>query len=161
MDTITTKVFSGCRVLYILAVFALVISLFACASGPETQEEEPAEVTKEEEPGKGTGSLSRTFTIVDEQGRNSGSLTLDPSGNAVLRDENGSVIGSFKPTSPAESQPAKVQPAEAQPTEAQPDEAQPDEVQPDKIQPDEAQPAEVQPAEAQPAEAQPETPTTQ
>jgi hypothetical protein len=179
MDTITTRVFSGCRVLYISAVFVLVISLAACAGGPQTKEEEPAEVTKEEEPAevtkeeepaevtkeeepdKGKGSLARTFTIVDELGRNSGTLTIDPLKGVILRDENGSVIGKFKPELPDEAQPVKVQPAVVQPAVAQPAEAQPTEVQPTEIQPAETQTVEAQPAEVQQTEVQPETPITQ
>lgn len=161
MDTITTRTFSGCRIVYILAVFTIAISLFACAVLPRTEEKEPAEVKKEEAPvevekekapaevKKGEvsaelkGSLSRTFTLVDELGRNCGTLTIDPLKGAILRDENGSVIGKFMPESPTEAQPAKAQPAVVLPAEAQPAKTQP---------------VEAQPAEAEPAKAEPETP---
>ena len=101
MDKITTRVFSGCRSLCILAVFAIGISLAACG-GSQTKQEDK-------------GSLSRTFSIMDEQGRNAGTLTIDPVGGAVLRDENGSVMGTFKTESPAKVEPAEEKPAEAQP----------------------------------------------
>jgi len=64
------------------------------------------------------GTLSRTFTIVDEQGRNAGSLSLDFSGGAVLRDENGKVIGNFKPVESSEAQPSEA-PAKPEATETQ------------------------------------------
>ena len=49
--------------------------------------------TKSAEPEK--GSLLRTFSLVDDQGRVSGTLTLNPQGGAELRDIDGKVIGSF------------------------------------------------------------------
>ncbi len=55
------------------------------------------------------GSLSRTFTIVDEQGRNAGTLILDFSGGAVLRDANVKVIGTSKPAESAETKPSETQ----------------------------------------------------
>lgn len=49
--------------------------------------------TKSAEPEK--GSLLRTFSLIDDQGRESGTLTLNPQGGAELRDIDGKVIGSF------------------------------------------------------------------
>jgi hypothetical protein len=69
------------------------------------KKEQPAEKTATEQ----KGSLSRTFTVVDDQGRNAGTLTLDFSGGAVLRDANGKVIGTFKPVGSTEVQPSEAQ----------------------------------------------------
>lgn len=67
------------------------LTLVACA-GPSKQAKPPAEEPAIEQ----KGSLSRIFTIVDEQGRKSGTLTLEAGGDAVLRDENGKVIGKLR-----------------------------------------------------------------
>ena len=68
--------------------------------------------TKSAEPEK--GSLMRTFKLVDEQGRESGSLILNPQGGAELRDNDGKVIGSFTPEQEAKTPEAK--PVEEEPT---------------------------------------------
>jgi hypothetical protein len=47
----------------------------------------------ENEPPK--GSLTRTFQLVDEAGRMSGTLVLQPMGRAELRDADGRLIGVF------------------------------------------------------------------
>ena len=107
-----------------VAVFVLGLTLVACA-GPSKKAKPPAEEQATEQ----KGSLSRTFTIVDEQGRKSGTLTLEFGGGAVLRDENGRVIGKFRAEGSSEAQPA-VTPSEPEPSEAQP-EAEPSEAQPD------------------------------
>lgn len=51
--------------------------------------------TKSAEPEK--GSLMRTFKLVDDQGRESGTLTINPQGGAELRDSDSKVIGNFIP----------------------------------------------------------------
>jgi len=117
-----------------VAVFVLGLTLVACA-GPSKKKERPAEEQATEQ----KGSLSRTFTIVDEQGRKSGTLILDPLGGAVLRDESGKVIGKFRAEGSSEAQPA-VTPSEPEPSEAQP----------------ENEPMETEP-EAESSEAQPDT----
>ncbi|MBW2173446.1 MAG: hypothetical protein JRF64_02140 [Deltaproteobacteria bacterium] len=113
-------------VVILVVGFALVLG---CA-GPSKKAEQPAEQQAVEQ----KGSLSRTFTIVDEQGLKSGTLTLDPLGGALLRDENGTVIGKFKSETQPEAQPV-VLPSEPEPSEAQPvvlpSEPEPSEAQPD------------------------------
>ena len=99
-------------VLILVVGFALVLG---CA-GLSKKAEQPAEEQAVEQ----KGSLYRTFKIVDEQGRKSGTLTMDPLGGAVLRDENGRVIGRFKSETQPEAQPV-VPPSEPEPSEAQPD----------------------------------------
>ncbi len=80
---------------------------------PEKSEAQPkpeaTEVQSEKTDVEQKGSLSRKFAIVDEQGRKSGSLTLEFSGGAVLRDENGKVIGKFKPVESSAVQPSEPQ----------------------------------------------------
>jgi len=68
---------------------ALVFTLVGCGGGTSKAEKEA------------TGSLLRTFTLVDEQGRKAGTLTLNPLGGAELRDSDGRVIGTFAPGSKA------------------------------------------------------------
>ncbi len=97
------------RLFGILAVLVLGFALVGCA-GLSKKKEQPAEEK---------GTLSRTFTIVDDQGRNSGTLTLDPFGGAVLHDANGNTIGKFKSEGPSEAQPSET-PSESEPSEAKP-----------------------------------------
>lgn len=52
------------------------------------------------------GSFISTYTVMDAQGRKTGTLTLDPSGTAELKDLDGNVIGSY--TSKAAAQPAPM-----------------------------------------------------
>lgn len=104
------------RLLGIVTALAVGFTLVACGGGQQKKKDQPAEPT---------GSLKRTYTIVDEQGRKSGTLTLDPLGGAELRDVDGEVIGKFKSAAPAQDQPAAV-PSEAQPKE-EPAEVQPKE----------------------------------
>lgn len=104
--------FSCKRLLGLVVVLVLGLTLVGCA-GPSKQKEQPAEEAVVEQ----KGSLSRVLNIVDEQGRKSGTLTLDPLGGAVLRDENGTVIGRFKSENAPEAQPAAT-PSEPEPSEA-------------------------------------------
>jgi hypothetical protein len=53
------------------------------------------------------GSLNRIFKLVDESGRESGTLVLTPMGGAELRDPDGNVIGSFAPAGSASEPVAK------------------------------------------------------
>ena len=91
--------FSLKRFFGIVVIFVVGLTLVGC--GGFKKKKEPAAEQK--------GSLSRTFTVVDEQGRNAGTLILDFSGGAVLRDANGKVIGTFKPSESAETQPSETQ----------------------------------------------------
>ena len=61
---------------------------------------------------EGIGSLSRTFKIIDEKGRPSGTLTIDPVGGVTLRDENGVLVGRFKPDTSAQNQSTEAQQGE-------------------------------------------------
>lgn len=77
--------------LLILGIIGLVLFLGGCASSG----------TKSAEPQ--TGSLVRTFTLMNEQGLNSGTLVINPLGGAELRDANGNLVGTFAPQSPLPS----------------------------------------------------------
>ena len=82
-----------CRGLFgMVAVLCLAWGLTGCA-GSSKKAEEPAK----EEAVEPKGSLSKTFTLMDETGRKSGTLTITPFGGAILRDENGQEIGRFQP----------------------------------------------------------------
>lgn len=96
--------FSLKRFFSIVVIFLFGLTLIGCG-GSKKKKEQPAEKPAAEQ----KGSLSRTFTVVDEQGRNAGTLILDFSGGAVLRDANGKVIGTFKPAESAETQPSETQ----------------------------------------------------
>ena len=112
-----TLIFSSHRrLLGILAAFALGFVLVACGGGRQRKGDQPT-VEK--------GSLTRTFKLVDEKGRKSGTLTLDPFGRAELRDADGKLIGKFTPERPSEPQP-REEPSEPQPKE-EPVEDQPKE----------------------------------
>ncbi len=69
------------------SVAALVVGLAVagCGGGAQTKKEDAEPV----------GSLTKKFTLVDEQGRKSGTLVLNPLGGAELRDSDGRVIGTF------------------------------------------------------------------
>jgi hypothetical protein len=105
--------FSLKRIIGIVLIFILGLTLLGCG-GFKKKKEQPAEKSAAEQ----KGSLSRTFTVVDEQGRNAGTLILDFSGGAVLQDANGKVIGTFKPAESGEVQPSGPQ-SKPQATEAQ------------------------------------------
>jgi hypothetical protein len=104
-----TSVFSSHRrFLFMLTAFALGFALVACGGGNKKKDKAAEE----------KGSLSRTYKIVDEQGRNSGTLTLDPAGGAELRDADGNLLRKFSPPgAPAEVKPAEVKPEEAPATQ--------------------------------------------
>jgi hypothetical protein len=146
----STVYFSLKRFFGMVAVFVLGLTLVACAGSSE-KAEPPAEKAKppaEEQATEQKGSLSRTFTIVDEQGRKSGTLILEFGGGAVLHDESGKVIGTFRAEELSETQPV-VTPSEPEQSET-PSEPEPSEVQ------SESKPMETEP-EAEPSEAQPDT----
>jgi len=113
-----TILFSRKRFYVIVAVLVIGLILGGCAGSSKKKEQPPKEPVAEQK-----GSLSRTFTIVDEHGRNAGTLALDFSGGAVLRDENGKVIGNFKPIESSEGKPSEV-PSKPEATEMQSEPAQ-------------------------------------
>ena len=86
-----TIFFSRKRFYVIVAVLVIGLILGGCAGSSKKEEQPPKEPVAEQK-----GTLSRTFTIVDEQGRNAGTLSLDFSGGAVLRDENGNPVFTFQ-----------------------------------------------------------------
>jgi len=102
MNTNTTS-FSKQRFIILLALVALGFLFIACGSTSEQKSAAPTEKK---------GSLSRTYKIVDENGSESGTLTIEPGGGVILRDENGNVVGKFKQDTSAQSQPVETQPAE-------------------------------------------------
>lgn len=65
------------------AAFACVLALSGCAAPPATDLETPK------------GSLTKSYKLIDEMGRESGTLVLQPMGRAELRDADGKLIGAF------------------------------------------------------------------
>ena len=78
-----------------LMVVVLFASLSLTGCGSKTTSTEPEKVE--------TGSLMRSYKLIDDQGRESGTLTINPVGGAELRDIDGKVIGSFAPVGAAPS----------------------------------------------------------
>jgi hypothetical protein len=99
-----TNFFFRKRVYVIVAALVIGLILGGCAGPSKNKAQPPEEPVAEQK-----GTLSRTFTVVDEQGRNAGTLILDFSGGAVLQDVNGNVIGTFKPAASAETKPSETQ----------------------------------------------------
>jgi hypothetical protein len=89
-----TKFIVGC-----LCIASLSFSLYGCGGSSSKAEKEA------------TGSLLRSYTLVDDQGRKSGTLTLNPLGGAELRDAEGKVIGTFAPggAAPVTAEPAATE----------------------------------------------------
>ena len=115
-----TFFFSRKRFYAIVAVLVIGLTLGGCAGSSKKKAQLPEEPGAEQK-----GSLSRSFTVVDEQGRNSGTLSLDFSGGAVLRDENGKIIGNFKPVESSEAQPSEAQSKpEAAETQSEPEKSE-------------------------------------
>jgi hypothetical protein len=104
------KFFPSSRFIIILAILSLGFALVACGGSSTKKDEKSAE---------STGSLTRTYKIVDENGLESGTLTMDPAGGIVLRDEKGEVIGKFTQDTPTQTQQTETQPA-TQSEEAKP-----------------------------------------
>jgi hypothetical protein len=72
------------------------------------------------------GSLSRTFMLLDEEGRRAGKLVLAPSGKAELLDENDRVVGQLTFVGAAAEQPTAA-PSDAEtPSESKEPNAEPD-----------------------------------
>jgi len=85
--------------LMMLGVICLLVVLSGCASSKSAEPE--------------TGSMVRTYTLLDEQGKKSGTLVINPVGSAELRDVDGNVIGTLS-AQPAASSGTTQQP-EAKP----------------------------------------------
>lgn len=85
-----TRFFKGKTVVGIVVILAIVLAVTGCGRSSKKDKQAATEADTEQK-----GSLSRTFYLVDEQGRKSGTLVMHPSGNAELRDENDQVIGKF------------------------------------------------------------------
>jgi hypothetical protein len=64
---------------------ALALTLAACASEPP-----PQPVV-----GPGVGGISRSYNLVDEQGRVAGRVVISPLGGGQMIDQNGNVVGRF------------------------------------------------------------------
>jgi len=107
MDT-GTKFFSPHRFIIVLAILALGFALIACG-GTSKKKSEPA--SSDDKSAESKGSLSRTFTIVDENGRASGTLTIDPVGGVLLRDENGAIVGKCRLDKSDQTQSTEAPPA--------------------------------------------------
>ena len=99
----------------IVAVLFLGSVFIGCAGSSKKAESPEGEQAAEQK-----GSLSRTFTLIDEQGRKSGTLVMKPFGDAELLDENGTVIKTFQTGGSPEPQTA-AEPSEPEPSEAQSD----------------------------------------
>lgn len=71
----------------LLATAAMALTLSGCTifASPEPEAKQQ------------TGSLIRTYTLIDEQGRTSGTLVIGPLGGAELRDADGNLVGKLKP----------------------------------------------------------------
>ena len=93
------------KTLGIVMLFVFASSLVGCA-GSSKKKDAPAE----EQAAEQKGSLSQTFTVLDERGRKAGTLIFQFGGDAILRDENGKVIGQFKAIS-SEPKPSGTQKA--------------------------------------------------
>jgi len=66
-----------------LAACVCALTLVGCAMQPPADPEAPR------------GSLTKSYKLVDEMGRESGTLVLQPMGRAELRDADGKLIGVF------------------------------------------------------------------
>jgi hypothetical protein len=85
----------------ILMVIVLFVALSIAGCGGTSKEPEVAQ----------KGTLNRTFTLIDDSGRESGTLTLNAMGGAELRDADGNLIGTF--TSGTASEPVVEKASEA------------------------------------------------
>ena len=86
----------------LLVVLFTLMSMSGCArkskktaAAAETAQVETAAVAAAAPATVATGSLMRTFKLVDDQGRESGSVVFNPMGGAELRDIDGTVLGAF------------------------------------------------------------------
>ena len=86
-------------------MIALVLSTTLVACGGKSKKEEPPPPA----PAPETGSFITTYTVMDAQGRKTGTLSLDPRGTAELKDLEGNVIGSFTSKAPAAMEEEKAE----------------------------------------------------
>jgi len=93
-----------------LMMIVLFVSLSIAGCGGNSKEPEVAE----------KGSLNRTYKLINDSGLESGTLILNPTGGAELRDTDGNVIGTF--VSGAASEPVVEKAAEASAEEKPSDE---------------------------------------
>lgn len=96
----SVKVFSSHRFIIVLAILAVVFALISCGGSSNKKEDKSAEKT---------GSLTRTYKIIDEEGRESGTLTMDPAGGIVLHDANGKIVGTFTQNKSAQTPQTETQ----------------------------------------------------
>lgn len=68
----------------LLVLPALVLTLAACGSAS------PPPVV-----GPGAGGISRSYNLVDDEGRVAGRVIISPLGGGQLIDQNGNVVGRF------------------------------------------------------------------
>ena len=132
-------------VLMLVAVFSF-MTINGCAKkSKKAAEPAPAPAAVEATPAAAvaavpekaeTGSLMRTFKLVDDLGRESGSVVFNPLGGAELRDIDGTVIGVFTPPGVA-AEPAVMKPEEMTTEESVP---VADEMMPEVDEVDEAEP---------------------
>ena len=99
------------KMVVIALVFGVVLSLVVGCAGSSRKAEEK-------------GSLSRTFMLLDEEGRKAGKLVLGPSGNAELLDANDQVVGHFTATGGGAEQSAAAPESEETPPELETSEAE-------------------------------------
>jgi hypothetical protein len=70
----------------LLVLPVLALTLAACGSEPPP----PQPVV-----GPGVGGISRSYNLVDEQGRVAGRVVISPLGGGQMIDQNGNVVGRF------------------------------------------------------------------
>jgi hypothetical protein len=85
----------------LLLFVALLLCTILAACGGKSKKEEPPPPP----PAAETGSFITTYTVMDAQGRKTGTLTLDPRGTAELKDVEGNVIGSYTSKAAASAAP--------------------------------------------------------
>jgi hypothetical protein len=101
------------KMVFGVLIFGVVLAVVAGCAGSSRKAEQK-------------GSLSRTFMLLDEEGRKAGKLVLAPSGKAELLDENDQVVGQLTFVGAAAEQPA-VAPSDAEtPSESKEPNAEPD-----------------------------------
>ena len=86
------------KLLTLMIALAICVSMIACGGRS----------TKKAPPPPETGSFINTYTVLDAQGRKTGTLSIDPRGTAELRDTEGNLIGSFTSKAEPAGQPAPV-----------------------------------------------------
>jgi len=85
------------KLLTLMIILVIGTSLVACGGS-----------TKKAPPPPETGTFINTYTVLDAQGRKTGTLSIDPRGTAELRDTEGNLIGSFTSKAEPAGQPAPM-----------------------------------------------------